>query len=89
MGYARYETAKLGEINDDDYYFGAHCKACDHHARLSLRTLREHLGDAFPVSDIRKRLRCERCRSRDCAVTFLSLDQRGTNLVYLWSQPFR
>jgi hypothetical protein len=60
--YGRYETATLGDVDDDSYYYGVHCNACEHHARLSLRKLRDYLGDTFAVNKIRERLRCERCR---------------------------
>lgn len=83
MEYAKFETATLAHV-DDDYYFGAHCRMCKHHARLSLVKLRAHLGDTFPIRDIRNRLRCERCRSKAVTVTFLSPDQRVGNVARLF-----
>jgi hypothetical protein len=83
--YARFETAALAHVNDD-YYYGAYCRKCKHHSRLSLVKLRAHLGDDFPLIKIRERLRCERCRSRQVVVTFLAPDQMVGSLVQLFDQ---
>ena len=83
--YARLETATLAHV-DDSYYYGAHCRKCKHGARLSLVKLRAALGDDFRLIDLRERLRCERCQSRQVVVTFLAPDQRCGNLVRLFSE---
>jgi hypothetical protein len=83
MEYARYDTAALAHV-DDSYYYGAYCRKCKHHSRLSLVKLRAHLGDDFPIIKIRERLRCDRCRSRQVVATFLAPDQRCGNLVQLF-----
>ena len=86
MEYARLESAKLRDI-DDTYYYGAQCRQCGHGARLNVAKLSARLGDDFPLTQVRKRLRCEKCRSRAVVITFLALDQRTGNLVELFSQP--
>lgn len=80
MGYARFETATLGEV-DETYYYGANCKACGHHSRLSLPKLRDYLGASFPLIDIRLRLACERCGARDPTICFLTPQHSTGNLV--------
>lgn len=85
MEYAHLETATLAHV-DDSYYYGAFCRMCKHHARLSLVKLRAHLGDTFPVRRVRDKLRCERCRSKAVTVTFLAPDQRTGNIVRLFEQ---
>jgi len=59
MEYAQLETAALAHV-DDSYYYGAYCRKCKHSARLSLVKLRVHLGDDFPLTHVRERLRCQR-----------------------------
>lgn len=88
MEYAKLETATLAHV-DDRYYYGAHCRMCKHSARLSLVKLRANLGDNFPVSKIRRRLRCERCKSRAVVITFLAPDQRGGSLTQLFQEKPR
>ena len=75
---------------DDTYYFGAYCRKCGHHARLSLVKLRATLGDDYPVRKIRDRLRCEHCGDRrQIVITFLAPDQRTGNLVHLFERAPR
>jgi hypothetical protein len=81
--YAKLENATLAHV-DDRYCHGAYCRKCKHAARLTLVRLRANLGDNFPVSKIRERLRCERCKSRAVVITFLAPDQRGGNLAQLF-----
>lgn len=88
MGYARFETATLGEV-DESYYFGAQCSACQHHSRLSLPALRAHLGADFPLIKIRARLTCERCGARSSVVTFLTPAHRTGNLIHLFGKKPR
>jgi hypothetical protein len=83
MEYARLETATLAHV-DDSYYYGAYCRMCKHHARVSLVRLRAELGDDFRLINVKERLRCERCRSKAVTITFLAPDQRGGNLVQLF-----
>jgi hypothetical protein len=88
MEYAKLETATLAHV-DDRYYYSAYCRKCKHSARLSLVKLRASLGDDFPVSRIRQRLRCERCKSRAVVITFLAPDQRGGNLAQMFQEKPR
>jgi hypothetical protein len=84
--YAKLETACLAHV-EDSYYFGAHCRKCGHHARLSLAKLRARLGDDFPVRKVRDKLRCERCADRrQIVITFLSPDQRTGSLTHLFER---
>jgi len=84
--YAKLETACLAHV-DENYYYGAYCRKCGHHARLSLAKLRAQLGDDYPVIKVREKLRCERCGDRrQIVVTFLSPDQRTGSLVHLFDR---
>jgi len=85
MDYARYETAKLAQV-DDHYYFGADCQSCLRSRRLSLTRLRATLGDDFPVKDIRPRLKCTTCGSRRMTITFLAPNQAVGNLAQLFQE---
>jgi hypothetical protein len=85
MEHAKLETATLAHV-DDSYFYGAYCRKCKHAARLSLVKLRAHLGDSFPLLKIKERLRCERCRSRQIVITFLTPDQRTGNLAPLFGE---
>ena len=85
MEYAKLETAALAHV-DDSYYYGAYCRNCKHSARLSLVKLRAHLGDDFPLANVKDRLRCERCSSRAVVITFLAPNQKTGNVAYLFRQ---
>jgi len=74
---------------DDTYYYGAYCRKCKHGSRLSLQKLRAALGDNFMLRDLRHRLRCERCGSRQAVITFLAPNQLCGNLVRLFSERSR
>jgi len=69
---------------DDPYYFGVYCQKCKRHSRLSLVKLRKHLGDNFPLKNVRERFRCDHCRSRQAVTTFLAPNQKGGNLHRLF-----
>jgi hypothetical protein len=86
MEYAKLETAALAHL-DDSYYYGAYCRKCRHTARLSLVKLRARLGDDFPLKDVRPRLRCRRCRSRQIVITFLGPHQRSGSLAQMFAEP--
>jgi hypothetical protein len=74
--HATLETACLAHI-DESYYYGAYCRKCGYHARLSLVKLRATLGDDYPVRKIRDWVRCVRCGDRrQIVITFLAPDQR-------------
>jgi len=86
--FAKLETASLADV-DESYHYGASCRSCHHSARLDLRKLRTHYGDAFPLVQIRKRLRCERCGSRLVTIIFLAPNQKTGNIAYLFGQTPR
>jgi hypothetical protein len=85
---AKLESACLGDV-DEGYYYGASFGNCKHSARLDLVKLRTHFGDAFPLAQIRKRLRCERCGSREVTVAFLAPNQRTGSVAYLFNEEPR
>jgi len=85
MEYAKLDTATLAHV-DDSYYYGAYCRRCKHFARLSLVKLRAHLGENFPLTKVRDRLRCERCGLREVVITFLAPNQRTGNVAYLFRE---
>jgi hypothetical protein len=88
MEYARLETAILKDVTDE-YYYGCSCQSCLHTARLSLSKLRRQLGDDFPLTKIRERLKCQICSSRQVTITFLGPHQKGGNLHYLFDKESR
>jgi hypothetical protein len=85
MEHARLETDTLAHV-DDNYYHGAYCCKCKHSARLSLVKLRARLGDNFRLKDVRPRLRCQRCQSRQIVIAFLAPNQRGS-LPQMFGEP--
>jgi hypothetical protein len=84
--YPKLETAALAHV-DDSYYYGAYCRKCKHSVRLSLVKLRAHLGDDFPLTLVRERLWCQRCRSRQVVITFLGPHQRSGGLATIFDEP--
>jgi hypothetical protein len=88
MEYAKLnlETAALAHV-DDSYYYGAYCRKCKHSARLSLVKLRSHLGDDFPLTQVRERPRCQRRRSRQVVITFLGPHERTGSLAPMFDEP--
>jgi hypothetical protein len=85
MEFANYSTAKLADI-DDRYYLGVSCSGCFRSRRLSVETLRSILGDAFPVVNVRNRLKCQTCGSKQIVVTFLNPGQAVGNLAQLFKE---
>jgi DNA-directed RNA polymerase subunit RPC12/RpoP len=85
MDYAKLETAVLSDV-DEGYYYGASCQKCEHRSRLDLVKLRSYLGEAFPLVQIRKRLRCERCGSREVTIVFLAPNQKTGSVAYLFGE---
>lgn len=77
MDYPRLETATLGELNDNDYFYGGDCQSCHRSQRISLERLRVHLGDAFPLMKVRARLKCSTCGSRKIIVSFWTPVHQG------------
>lgn len=82
---ARYETAKLREV-DDTYYFGVSCGDCGRNKRLSLVRLRAALGDDYLVVAVRKRMKCTTCHSKKIIISFFGPHQAVGNLAYLFEQ---
>ena len=85
MDAVRYETARLGDV-DDTYYFGVSCNGCLRSKRLSLVRLRASLGADYPIVELRRRLKCSTCRSRQIVISFLAPAQSVGNLAYLFEQ---
>ena len=85
MDNANYSTATLADV-DDRYYFGVHCRSCLRSARVSLSRLRGLLGDDFLVVNVRTRLKCSTCESKQLTVTFLGPHQAVGNLADLFQQ---
>jgi hypothetical protein len=83
---ARLETATLGQV-DDTYYYGASCSSCHRSKRQSLVRLRSVLGDACPLVDLRKRLKCSTCGRKQLTIMFLAPNQGGTSLQHLFQRP--
>lgn len=85
---ARLSTATLADV-DDTYYFGVDCRSCLRDVRLSLVRLRGLLGDDFLVADIRARLKCSTCGSKQIIVTFLAPNHGGSSLAHLFNEEAR
>ena len=85
MEAARLSTATLADV-DDSYYFGADCRSCLRDVRLSLVRLRSPLGSDFPVANIRGRLKCSTCGSKQIIVTFLAPNHGGSSLAHLFNE---
>ena len=85
MEYAKLGTATLAHV-DHSYYYGAYCRRCEHSTRLSPVKLRAHLGEDYPLSKVRDRLRCECCGLREVVITFLAPNQRTGIVAYLFSR---
>jgi hypothetical protein len=85
VDYANYSTAKLGDV-DDSYYYSVSCQSCMRGRRLSLTKLRGLLGDDFQVVEVRTRLKCSTCGSKQLTVTFLAPYQAVGNLADLFQR---
>ena len=85
---AKFSSAKLADV-DDRYYFGVTCQDCMRSARISLVRLRSQLGDDYPVVQIRTRLKCSTCGSKQITTTFLAPHQAVSNLASLFNQEAR
>lgn len=86
MSYARLETATLADV-DDSYYYGAECRSCHHSSRLGLERLRSVLGPDYPLTQLRSRLKCRQCGSRQITISFLAPNQAVGDLARLFQQP--
>ena len=85
---AKFSTAKLADV-DERYYYAVSCQSCLRSARLSLPRLRGLLGDDYPVANIRDRLKCSTCGSKEITSTFLGPHQAVGNLAYLFNEEAR
>jgi hypothetical protein len=75
MDYPGLGEALLGQV-DDSFYYAASRTSCKHHARLSLVRLRQKLGGDYRLADVRQRLRCRQCGSRDMTLGYFTPAQR-------------
>jgi hypothetical protein len=60
--------ATLANVQANRNRLLAICERCQHAAALDLDQLVAHHGPAFPVPEVRRRLRCGRCGWGQCAV---------------------
>jgi hypothetical protein len=81
-----YDTATLSQV-DDTFYYGVSCTSCHRSKRLSLVRLRAVLGDGFRIIDLRKRMKCTTCASKQITIMFLAPGQAGTSLQHLFQRP--
>ena len=58
----------LASLIRNRYRLHASCEACGHHRDLDIGELAHRFGSMIPVPEIRSRLRCTACRSRECGV---------------------
>jgi hypothetical protein len=60
----------LGQAAKEQVYL-IECRACKHHAQVNLVAMAASLGESFPLADLRPRLRCSECGSRNTISTTL------------------
>jgi hypothetical protein len=60
----------LGQAAREQVYL-IECKDCKHHAQVDLVAMAASLGESFPLADLRPRLKCAKCGSRDTISTTL------------------
>ena len=85
MEYATFNSATLADV-DDSYYYAVDCRSCLRNARISLLRLRGLLGDDFRVIQVKTRLKCSTCGSKQFTVTFLAPNQAVGSLTNLFQQ---
>lgn len=86
MEYPTLGAAKLSQV-DNSYYYAASCNACGHKTRLSLLKLCAALGDDFPLVDVRTRLKCRQCGSRQIIIAYYTPAHAGTSLGPIFKEP--
>lgn len=55
------------------------CAACKHKTQIDLAAMATKLGDGFRVQDLRPRLKCAQCGSRNTIATTLWISATTTN----------
>jgi hypothetical protein len=88
VDHASYSTAKLGDVDDRNYY-GVSSQSCMGAARINLPKLRAALGEDYPLVNVVTRLKCRTCGSKQITVTFLAPHQAVGNLAHLFREQAR
>jgi hypothetical protein len=57
----------LEDLSDKYRLYGV-CNACHRMDRLNLFSLVTRLGSDFPIGQVKTRLKCGECRSKDCGI---------------------
>jgi hypothetical protein len=63
-------VVSISTIQDltDKYRLYGVCNTCHRMDRLNLFSLVTRLGATFPIGQVKMKLRCKQCRSKDCGV---------------------
>lgn len=67
----------LGRAAQEQAYL-IECTACKHKAQIDLVAMAAELGESFPLKDLRPRLKCMKCRSKETITTTLWLSSTAT-----------
>lgn len=60
----------LGQAAEQQVYL-IECTACKHKAQIDLVAMAKSLGESFPLKDLRPRLKCDKCKSKQTIATIL------------------
>jgi DNA-directed RNA polymerase subunit RPC12/RpoP len=84
--YPKHEDAKLGQLDDANYYYAAQCADCRYRVRLRLNRLRKQLGDDFQLVSLRSRLKCKECGSKRIIVSFFNPSHKTGSLYKFFNE---
>ena len=59
--------SRLADLTASDRLYGV-CNDCYRIERLNLLRLSNSLGPQFPISQVKTKLRCRDCESKDCGI---------------------
>lgn len=76
----------LGRAAAEQVYL-IECTACKHKAQIDLVAMAAELGESFPLADLRPRLKCAKCGSKETITTTLWLSSTATDaFVKRWGK---
>jgi hypothetical protein len=76
----------LGQAAKEQVYL-IECRACGHKAQVDLALMASTLGESFPLADLRPRLCCAKCGSKETIATTLWLSATTTQeFVRRWGK---
>ena len=76
----------MHSLNDllESFHLYAECERCQRSMQLNLEKLIERLGDDFPITELRAKLRCTSCniRGQDLRIVFVGLPDKRVVFQY-------